>query len=239
MREVVIVDSVRTGLAKSFRGQFNLTRPDDMAAHCVNALLERNNLDPALVEDCVVGAGSNEGAQGMNIGRNVAVLSGLGIQVPGMTLNRYCSSGLQAIAIAANQIASGCSDVIVAGGVESITMTMKSINTDHLFNPIIQEKIPGIYYPMGRTAEIVARRYGVTREAQDAYALQSQQRTAAAQKEGLFEDEIVPMSVKYQVEDKATGEKSILDGIVDRDDCNRPSTTLQDLAGLKPVFAES
>ncbi|HCP53904.1 MULTISPECIES: thiolase family protein [Pseudomonas] len=238
MREVVIVDSVRTGLAKSFRGQFNLTRPDDMAAHCVNALLERNNLDPALVEDCVVGAGSNEGAQGMNIGRNVAVLSGLGIQVPGMTLNRYCSSGLQAIAIAANQIASGCSDVIVAGGVESITMTMKSINTDHLFNPIIQEKIPGIYYPMGRTAEIVARRYGVTREAQDAYALQSQQRTAAAQKEGLFEDEIVPMSVKYQVEDKATGEKSILDGIVDRDDCNRPSTTLQDLAGLKPVFAE-
>ncbi|CAE6911324.1 3-ketoacyl-CoA thiolase [Pseudomonas marincola] len=238
MREVVIVDSVRTGLAKSFRGQFNLTRPDDMAAHCVNALLERNNLAPALVEDCVVGAGSNEGAQGMNIGRNVAVLSGLGIQVPGMTLNRYCSSGLQAIAIAANQIASGCSDVIVAGGVESITMTMKSINTDHLFNPIIQEKIPGIYYPMGRTAEIVARRYGVTREAQDAYALQSQQRTAAAQKEGLFEDEIVPMSVKYQVEDKATGEKSILDGIVDRDDCNRPSTTLQDLAGLKPVFAE-
>ncbi|MAB97885.1 MAG: acetyl-CoA C-acyltransferase [Pseudomonadaceae bacterium] len=238
MREVVIVDSVRTGLAKSFRGQFNLTRPDDMAAHCVNALLERNNLDPALVEDCVVGAGSNEGAQGMNIGRNVAVLSGLGIQVPGMTLNRYCSSGLQAIAIAANQIASGCSDVIVAGGVESITMTMKSINTDHLFNPIIQEKIPGIYYPMGRTAEIVARRYGVTREAQDAYALQSQQRTAAAQKEGLFEDEIVSMSVKYQVEDKATGEKSILDGIVDRDDCNRPSTTLQDLAGLKPVFAE-
>ncbi|NRH26836.1 thiolase family protein [Pseudomonas sp. MS19] len=238
MREVVIVDSVRTGLAKSFRGQFNLTRPDDMAAHCVNALLERNNLDPALVEDCVVGAGSNEGAQGMNIGRNVAVLSGLGIQVPGMTLNRYCSSGLQAIAIAANQIASGCSDVIVAGGVESITMTMKSINTDHLFNPIIQEKIPGIYYPMGRTAEIVARRYGVTREAQDAYALQSQQRTAAAQKQGLFEDEIVPMSVKYQVEDKATGEKSILDGIVDRDDCNRPSTTLQDLAGLKPVFAE-
>ena len=238
MREVVIVDSVRTGLAKSFRGQFNLTRPDDMAAHCVNALLERNNLDPALVEDCVVGAGSNEGAQGMNIGRNVAVLSGLGIQVPGMTLNRYCSSGLQAIAIAANQIASGCSDVIVAGGVESITMTMKSINTDHFFNPIIQEKNPGIYYPMGRTAEIVARRYGVTREAQDAYALQSQQRTAAAQKEGLFEDEIVPMSVKYQVEDKATGEKSILDGIVDRDDCNRPSTTLQDLAGLKPVFAE-
>ena len=117
MREVVIVDSVRTGLAKSFRGKFNLTRPDDMAAHCVDALLARNDLDPLLVDDCIVGAGSNEGAQGHNIGRNVAVLSGLGIQVPGMTLNRYCSSGLQAIAIAANQIASGCSEVIVAGGV--------------------------------------------------------------------------------------------------------------------------
>lgn len=116
MREVVIVDSVRTGLAKSFRGKFNMTRPDDMAAHCVDALLSRNDLDPALVEDSIVGAGSNEGAQGYNIGRNVAVLSRLGIACSGMTLNRYCSSGLQAIAVAANQIASGCSDVIVAGG---------------------------------------------------------------------------------------------------------------------------
>ncbi len=150
MREVVIVDSVRTGLAKSFRGKFNLTRPDDMAAHCVDALLARNDLDPLLVDDCIVGAGSNEGAQGHNIGRNVAVLSGLGIQVPGMTLNRYCSSGLQAIAIAANQIASGCSEVIVAGGVESITLTLKSVNTDHLVNPLLQREVPGIYYPMGR-----------------------------------------------------------------------------------------
>ena len=208
MREVVIVDSVRTGLAKSFRGKFNQTRPDDMAAHCVNALLTRNDLDPLLVDDCIVGAGSNEGAQGMNIGRNVAVLSRLGKDVAGMTLNRYCSSGLQAIAIAANQIASGCGDVIVAGGVESISMTLKSVNTNQLFNPLIQQNLPGIYFPMGQTAEIVARRYGVTREQQDLYALQSQQRTARAQAEGLFDDEIVPMAVKYQVEDKATGEKS-------------------------------
>jgi acetyl-CoA acyltransferase len=238
MREVVIVDSLRTGLAKSFRGKFNQTRPDDMAAHCVNALLARTGLDPALVDDCIVGAGSNEGAQGMNIGRNVAVLSKLGKDVAGMTLNRYCSSGLQAIAIAANQIASGCSEVIVAGGVESITMTMKSMNTNQLFNPLIQQNLPGIYMPMGQTAEIVARRYGVTREQQDLYALQSQQRTARAQAEGLFNDEIVPMAVKYQVEDKATGEKSLLDGIVDRDDCNRADTTLASLASLKPVFAE-
>ncbi|MCK1792164.1 thiolase family protein [Pseudomonas violetae] len=238
MREVVIVDSVRTGLAKSFRGKFNQTRPDDMAAHCVNALLARSGIDPASVEDCIVGAGSNEGAQGYNIGRNVAVLSRLGIGTAGMTLNRFCSSGLQAIAIAANQIASGCSDIIVAGGVESISLTMKSVNTDNLINPLLKEQVPGIYFPMGQTAEIVARRYNVSREEQDLYALQSQQRTAQAQAAGLFDDEIAPMAVKYRVEDKTTGEAQILDGIVDRDDCNRPDTTLASLAGLKPVFAD-
>ncbi|WP_338487609.1 thiolase family protein [Pseudomonas trivialis] len=238
MREVVIVDSVRTGLAKSFRGKFNQTRPDDMAAHCVNALLTRNGIDPAAVEDCIVGAASNEGAQGQNIGRNVAVLSRLGTGTAGMTLNRFCSSGLQAIAMAANQIASGCSEIIVAGGVESISLTLKSINTDNLINPLLKEQVPGIYFPMGQTAEIVARRYHVSRQAQDAYALQSQQRTAQAQADGLFDDEIVPMAVKYRVEDKDTGAVQILDGVVDRDDCNRPDTTLASLSGLKPVFAE-
>ncbi|MCF5027126.1 thiolase family protein [Pseudomonas lurida] len=238
MREVVIVDSVRTGLAKSFRGKFNQTRPDDMAAHCVNALLTRNGIDPATVEDCIVGAGSNEGAQGYNIGRNVAVLSQLGTGTAGMTLNRFCSSGLQAIAIAANQIASGCSDIIVAGGVESISLTLKSVNTDNLINPFLKEQMPGIYFPMGQTAEIVARRYNVSRQEQDLYALQSQQRTAQAQADGLFNDEIVPMSVTYKVEDKHTGEVQVLEGVVDRDDCNRPDTTLASLQGLKPVFAE-
>jgi acetyl-CoA acyltransferase len=238
MREVVIVDSVRTGLAKSFRGKFNQTRPDDMAAHCVNALLSRNDIDPASVEDCIVGAGSNEGAQGYNIGRNVAVLSRLGTNVAGMTLNRFCSSGLQAIAIAANQIASGCSDIIVAGGVESISLTLKSVNTDHLINPLLKQQVPGIYYTMGQTAEVVARRYDVSREAQDRYALQSQLRTAQAQAAGLFNDEIVPMAVKYRVEDKHSGEVQILDSIVDHDDCNRPDTTYESLAGLKSVFAE-
>ncbi|MGB8925120.1 MAG: thiolase family protein [Pseudomonas sp.] len=238
MREVVIVDSVRTGLAKSFRGKFNQTRPDDMAAHCVNALLSRNDIDPASVEDCIVGAGSNEGAQGYNIGRNVAVLSRLGTNVAGMTLNRFCSSGLQAIAIAANQIASGCSDIIVAGGVESISLTLKSVNTDHLINPLLKQQVPGIYYTMGQTAEVVARRYDVSREAQDRYALQSQLRTAQAQAAGLFNDEIVPMAVKYRVEDKHSGEVQILDSIVDHDDCNRPDTTYESLAGLKPVFAD-
>jgi acetyl-CoA acyltransferase len=147
-------------------------------------LLKRTGIDPASVEDCIVGAGSNEGAQGYNIGRNVAVLSQLGIGTAGMTLNRFCSSGLQAIAIAANQIASGCSDIIVAGGVESISLTMKSVNTDNLINPLLKEQVPGIYFPMGQTAEIVARRYSVSREEQDLYALQSQQRTAQAQAPG-------------------------------------------------------
>lgn len=238
MREVVIVDSVRTGLAKSFRGKFNMTRSDDMAAHCVNALLSRNDLDPKLVDDCIVGAGSNEGAQGYNIGRNVAVLSNLGIQCAGMTLNRFCSSGLQSIAIAANQIASGCSEIIVAGGVESITLTAKSKNTENLFNPVLQERVPGLYHSMGQTAEMVARRYNVTREQQDIYSLQSQQRTARAQAEGLFQDEIVPMKVRYFTEDKATGERTEHEGVVDRDDCNRPDTTLENLSALKPVFAD-
>src|SRR3546814_25200 len=237
MREVVIVDSVRTGLAKSFRGKFNMTRPDDMAAHCVDALLSRNDIDPALVEDRIVGAGSNEGAQGYNIGRNVAVLSRLGIGCAGMTLNRYCSSGLQAIAVAANQIASGCSDIIVAGGVESITLTLKSRNTDHLSNPIIQERVPGIYHTMGQTAELVARRYNVTREQQDLYSLQSQQRTERAQADGLFSDEIVPRNGQDYTEGKNTGESTVHQGEVEGDDCNRPDTTLESLAGTKHVTA--
>ena len=145
----------------------------------------------------------------------MAVLSNLGIQCAGMTLNRFCSSGLQSIAIAANQIASGCSDIIVAGGVESITMTAKSRNSDNLFNPILQERVPGLYHSMGQTAEMVARRYNVTREQQDQYSLQSQQRTARAQAEGLFQDEIVPMNVRYFTEDKATGERTEHEGVVD------------------------
>ena len=236
MREVVIVDSVRTGLAKSFRGKFNMTRPDDMAAHCVDALLVRSCIDPKLVDDCIVGAGSNEGAQGMNIGRNVAVLSRLGNPVAGMTLNRFCSSGLQAIAIAANQVASGCSDIIVAGGVESITMTLKSMNMDNLFNPLLQQDNPGIYYPMGKTAEIVANRYGISREAQDAYALQSQQRTARAQAEGLFADEIVPMTTVMGVADAKTGQLMTREVTISADEGIRADTTLEGVSKIRTAM---
>ena len=238
MREVVIVDSVRTGLAKSFRGSFNMTRPDEMVAHCIDSLLERNpGLNPELVEDCLVGAAAQDGYQGGNIGRAATFLSKLPISTAGITMNRFCSSGLQTIAFAANQIASGCADVIVAGGVESITLTTGKSNNEGTANPRLQEEVPGLYMPMGVTAEVVAKRYGVSREAQDEYSLQSQLRTAAAQEAGLFADEISPMNVKFQkVVNKETKETAIVEGVVDRDECNRPGTTLEGLSGLKPVF---
>ena len=238
MREVVIVDSVRTGLAKSFRGSFNMTRPDEMVAHCIDSLLERNPaLDPEIVEDCLVGAAAQDGYQGGNIGRAATFLSKLPISTAGITMNRFCSSGLQTIAFAANQIASGCADVIVAGGVESITLTTGKSNNEGTANPRLQEEVPGLYMPMGVTAEVVAKRYGVSREAQDEYSLQSQLRTAAAQEAGLFDDEISPMTVKFQkVINKETKETAIVEAVVDRDECNRPGTTLEGLSGLKPVF---
>ena len=238
MREVVIVDSVRTGLAKSFRGSFNMTRPDEMVAHCIDSLLERNpGLNPELVEDCLVGAAAQDGYQGGNIGRAATFLSKLPISTAGITMNRFCSSGLQTIAFAANQIASGCADVIVAGGVESITLTTGKSNNEGTANPRLQEEVPGLYMPMGVTAEVVAKRYGVSREAQDEYSLQSQLRTAAAQEAGLFDDEISPMTVKFQkVVNKETKETAVVETVVDRDECNRPGTTLEALSGLKPVF---
>jgi len=236
-REAVIVDSVRTGLAKSFRGRFNRTRPDDMAAHCVRALLKRNmRLDPAEIEDCVVGAGLPEGPQGHNIGRCVALLSGLPVSVPGMTVNRYCASGLQAIAIAAYQIRTEGVQAVLAGGVESITMLQNNLNLKDLPNPQLMETRPAIYLPMGATAEIVAERYHISRQQQDEYALSSQQRTAAAQQAGLFADEIVPMNVAWEQIDKASGQATEVKGLVDRDECNRPDTTLEGLAGLMPAF---
>ena len=238
MREVVIVDSVRTGLAKSFRGSFNMTRPDEMVAHCIDSLLERNPaLNPELVEDCLVGAAAQDGYQGGNIGRAATFLSKLPVSTAGITMNRFCSSGLQTIAFAANQIASGCADVIVAGGVESITLTTGKSNNEGTANPRLQEEVPGLYMPMGVTAEVVAKRYGVSREAQDEYSLQSQLRIAAAQEAGLFDDEIAPMSVKFQkVINKETKETAIVETVVDRDECNRPGTTLEGLSSLKPVF---
>ncbi|HJM14838.1 MAG TPA: thiolase family protein, partial [SAR86 cluster bacterium] len=237
MRNAVIVDSVRTGLAKSFRGGFNNTRADNMTAHIVNALLERNpGVDASMVEDIILGCGNPEGAQGHNIARNVAVLSNLPIETGGVTINRYCSSGLNSIAMAATQIQSGFYDCIIAGGVESISTSQGHTNMHMYVNDKLAEEAPGIYHAMGTTAEAVADRYEVSREAQDEYALSSQQRCAAAQDAGLYDDEIIPMDTKMILKNKETGAEKEVDVTVDKDDCNRPETTLEGLSSLNPVF---
>ncbi len=239
MRDVVVIDSVRTGLAKSFRGSFNLTRADDMLAHCIDALLDRNpKLAPDEVEDVVVGAASHAGEQDGNLARLAVVLSKLPIAAAGVTINRFCSSGLQSIAIAANQIASGQTEVAIAGGVESISMRTRQDPGKAELNKTLLEEKPEIFMAMGKTAEVVARRYQVTRETQDEYALQSQQRYAQAQQAGWVNEEIVPMPATMKKVDKQTGEESLVDVVVDRDECNRPTTTLDGLAGLPPAFEE-
>ena len=239
MREAVIVASVRSGLAKSFRGSFNLARPDDLAARCVRELLRRvPEVDPAQVDDVILGAGFPEGPQGSNVGRVVALLAGLPVTVPGMTINRFCSSGLNAIAIAARMIEGGSYDVAIAGGLESITMLQNDHNRKNLQNPWLLDHQKDIYMPMGQTAEVVAERYRVTRERQDAFALLSQQRTAAAQRAGNFADEILPITVTMQLTDKVTGATSTKEVTVERDECNRPDTTIDGLAKLPPAFKE-
>ena len=239
MREVVIVDNVRTGLAKAFRGSFNLTRSDEMVAHVIDALLERNpQVSPDEVEDVVLGMADQVGEQGGNMARLAVVLSKLPISTAGSTINRFCSSGVQSIAFAANQIASGQTEVAMAGGVESISMNARQKASEYEKNPTLLAEKPEIFMSMGDTAEVVARRYNVTREMQDAYAVQSQQRYADAVEAGRVADEIVPMKTTMLQVDKATGDETRVDVVVDRDECNRPGTTLEGLAGLKPVFAE-
>ena len=237
MRNVVIVDSVRTGLAKSNRGGFNITRPDNMLAHIINALLERNpSLSPEVVEDIIMGCGNPEGAQGHNVARNAAVLSNLPISVGGTTINRYCSSGMQSISMAAGQIMAGSYDAVIAGGAETISMIGAKMNMDNFVNEKLAEQSPGIYYPMGMTAEVVAKRYKISRETQDELAFESQKRTAAAQDAGLYDDEIIPMQTKMLLVNKETGDSKEVEVTVNKDECNRPETTMEGLSALKPVF---
>ena len=237
MKTAVIVDSVRTGLAKSHRGGFNITRADDMLAHIINNLMERNpNLSGEAVEDVIMGCGNPEGPMGHNIGRNAAVLSNLPVTVGGTTVNRYCSSGLQTVSMAASQVMAGCYDTVIAGGVEQISMLQGKQNMEGFVNEKLAEQSPGIYHPMGITAETVAKRYDVSRESQDEYALESQKRTANAQELGLYDDEIVPMETKMLLVNKETGDSKEVDYTVDKDECNRPDTTLEGLSSLKPVF---
>jgi acetyl-CoA acetyltransferase family protein len=235
MREAVVVASSRTPLAKSFRGSLNRTRPDDQAAHCIRDLLRKvPALDPAEVEDVLLGCGFPEGPQGMNVARVAAVRAGLPASVAAATVNRFCASCLQAVALAAHQILHEGADVAIGGGVESITMTPSGRRDA---NPWVREHKPGIYTVMGETAEIVARRYGIGRRAQDEYALQSQERTAKAQAAGHFDEELAPLHVSRAVLDRETGaEVGREEYLFARDECNRPDTTLDGLAALKPHF---
>jgi acetyl-CoA acyltransferase len=234
MREAVVVASSRTPLAKSFRGSFNLTRPDDLAAHCIKDVLGKApELAPEEVTDVILGCGQPHGPAGTNVARVATLLSGLPVSVAATTVNRFCSSGLQAIAMAAHQIMLEGADAAIGGGVESITMMTRDNNP----NPRLLEEKPGIYMVMGDTAEVVAKRYGISREVQDEYSLTSQQRTARAQAEGFFKEEIAPMKVTRGILDKKTGEVvSTEEHVCDRDECNRPDTTLEGLLGLKPHF---
>jgi acetyl-CoA acetyltransferase family protein len=235
MREAVVVASSRTPLAKSFRGSFNLTRPDELVAHCIKDVLRKTPaLNSAEIEDVFMGCGFPEGSQGMNIARVAAIRAGLPVTVAGATVNRFCSSGLQAIALAAHEILHEGADVAIGGGVESITMTTNSRRDP---NPWVAEHKPGIYMVMGDTAEVVAKRYKIGRQVQDEYALSSQQRTARAQKEGLLNEELAPMQVVRGIVDKKSGEiVGREDHLCDKDECNRPDTTLEGLLALKPHF---
>jgi acetyl-CoA acyltransferase len=234
MREAVVVTSSRTALAKSFRGSFNLTRPDDLAAHCIQDVLRKTPaLDPAEIEDVVLGCGQPHGPQGHNVARVAAMLAGLPPSVAGTTINRFCSSGLQAIAMVAHQIMHEGVDAAIGGGVESISMAIR----DSSPNPRLQATMPGIYMVMGDTAEVVAKRYNVSRQVQDEYSLLSQQRTARAQEEGFFNREIAPIKVTKGILDKKTNEIVGKEEVVaEKDECNRPDTTLEGLLALKPHF---
>ena len=233
MKEAVIVSAARTGLAKSFRGSFNQTHGATMGGHVVKHAVDRAGVDPDTVEDCIIGCGFPEHATGQNIARQIALRAGLPLNTAGVTVNRFCSSGLQTIAMAAQSIKVDGAGPIAAGGVESISLVQPA--TQVVPEPWILEHKPAVYMAMIETADIVAERYGVSREAQDEYALRSQRRIAEAQEAGIFEDEIVAMDTVMAFKNKETGEVSEHEVTVDKDECNRPGTTLEGLQGLQPV----
>ncbi len=239
MRSAVIVSTARTPIGRAYRGAFNDTAAQALGGHAIAAAVARAKLDPAEVEDVVMGAALQQGSQGSNVARQCALRAGLPETVPGMSLDRQCSSGLMAIAAAAKQVIADGMQVAVGGGLESISLVQNDqMNRHRTRDPWLMERVPQLYMSMLETAEIVAERYGVSREAQDAYALQSQQRTAAAQARGAFDAEIVALSAMMAVQDKATGAISQKAVTLTRDEGNRAETTLAGLAGLKPVLAE-
>lgn len=236
MKDVAVVAYCRTGIARAQRGALNQTHGIPMTAHVISSALERAKIDGHEIEDVVIGCGLPEGATGHNIARNAALEAGLGDAVPGMTINRYCGSGLSAASIVANRIATGEATVAIAGGVESISLVQFHINLNGFFYPPLQQRMPAVWWTMNQTADFVAQKYGITREAQDAYVVQSQQRVAAAKAAGKFADEIVPFKTVMKVTDKATKESHDQEVTLDADEGPRPDTTLAGLAALKTVY---
>jgi acetyl-CoA C-acetyltransferase len=231
MREAVIVSYARTGLAKSGRGGFNMTPPMSMAAHAIKHAVARSGVEADFVEDCYLGNNSHGAA---NIGRQAALLAGMPVTTAGVTVNRFCSSGLQTIAMAANHIRGDGADCVVAGGVESISIPGGGMPREAI-DPDLIKTAPDIFMAMIDTADIVAERYKVSREAQDEFSLESQRRMAAAQQANKFADEIVAMKTKMKQVNKETKEETVVDYTVTRDECNRPETTLEGLQKLEPV----
>jgi len=236
MTDAVIVSTARTALGKSYRGALNNTHSVDMAGYVIEHAVKRAGIDPSLVEDVILGATFHEGAQGKNMARLAAIRGGLPVTTAGMSINRFCSSGLQSIAIASQRVISEQIPAIVAGGVESISLCQNDkLNMFHGTNEWIKQNKPELYMSMIETADIVGQRYNVSRESQDEYALLSQQRTAAAQEAGKFDDEIVAYNTIMKVQDKETGEITDKEVKLVKDECNRPSTTLEALSSLQPV----
>ena len=237
MRNAVIVSTARTPIGKAYRGAFNATTPQALAAHAIEHAVARSGVDPNEISDCIMGAALQQGQQGTNVARQAALRAGLPVSVAGMSLDRQCASGMMAIATAAKQVILDGMDVVVGGGVESISM----VQTPELRggrDPWLVAQKPEIYMSMLETAETVAERYSVSRKVQDDYALQSQQRTHAAQEAGRFDDEIVPMSTIMKFQDKETGAISEHEVTLSKDEGNRPSTTIEGLNGLVPVFKD-
>lgn len=238
MTDAVIVSTARTPIGKAYRGAFNNTQSQELAGHAIANAVKRAGLEGGEIEDVVFGAAVQQGAQSMNFGRQAALRAGLPVTVAGQTVDRQCASGLMAISIAAKQIIADGMDIAVGGGAESISLVQNEHqNTFRAKDPWLTENHPGLYLPMLNTAEVVAERYGVTREAQDAYSLESQRRTAAAQEAGRFDAEIVPLTATKLVMDKATKEVSEETVTLGKDEGNRPSTTLEGLSSLQPVLA--
>ncbi len=237
MREAVIVSTARTPIGKAYRGAFNDTQSQELGGHAIRHAVSRAKVDPAEIQDVVMGAAMQQGAQGLNVARQSAMRAGLPVTVAGMSLDRQCASGMMAIATAAKQIISDGMDVVVGGGLDSISLVQNDKQNHYRArDPWLVEHVPALYMSMLETAETVGERYKISREAQDRYAAQSQDRTAAAQAAGKFKDEIVPLASVMKVQDKVSGEVKDVAVTLEKDEGNRPGTTYENLAQLQPVF---